>query len=99
MTIGALTSPLRDEPVELEPGPGPLAVAQPADPRRQALERNALAGHRQPALEIRLVGEQLEQRPVGPVDVLRIAATAATHRKGPLPSQKSGRRNAGTKPG
>ena len=43
ITIGALISPLRDELVEAQPEPAALAVAEPADPRRQPLEGDALA--------------------------------------------------------
>jgi hypothetical protein len=40
MTIGALTA--RDQFVELQPGTGALAIAQPADARGQPLEGIAL---------------------------------------------------------
>ena len=62
-----------DELVERQPGPRPLAVAEPADPRRQSLERDALLGERDPACERRVAGEQLEDRAIGPQDVVRVA--------------------------
>ena len=51
----------------------PLAQAQPADARRQALERDALARHVEPAVQMRVVGEELLHLAVGRVDVLRVA--------------------------
>ena len=73
MTIGARDLAGPDELVEREPGPGPLAVAEPADPRRQPLERDARLGHLDPALQAGVLGEQLEDRAVGPADVLGVA--------------------------
>ncbi len=54
-------------------GPRSLAVAQPADPRREALERDPRLGHRDPAVETGIVGEELEDRLVGTEDVGRVA--------------------------
>ena len=62
ITIGAVTSPLATSSLNAQPACGALAVAEPADPRRQALERDALLGHRDPALQPLVVGEQLERR-------------------------------------
>ena len=45
MTMGALTLPAGDQLVERQPGAGALAVAQPADARRQPLEGDLLLGH------------------------------------------------------
>ena len=73
MTIGALTSPVRTSSLKASPALRPLAVAEPADPRRQALERDALLGHRDPAVEPGVVGEELQDRAVGPGDVGRVA--------------------------
>ena len=73
MTIGALTSPVRTSSLKARPGLRPLAVAEPADPRRQALERDARLGHRDPAAQTGVVGEQLEDGPIGPGDVGRVA--------------------------
>ena len=60
MTIGAADLAGPDQLVEGQPGLRPLAVAEPADPGGQALERDALLGHRDPAVEAGVVGEQLE---------------------------------------
>ena len=51
----------------------PLAVAEPADPRRQALEGDPLAGHADPAPRALVVGELLEHGAVGGGDVRRVA--------------------------
>src|SRR6187401_1145664 len=61
-----------DEVVERQAGLRPLAVAEPADPGGEALERHTLLGHRDPAMEPGVVGEELEDGPVGPRDVGRI---------------------------
>ncbi len=50
-----------------------LAVPEPADPRRQALERHARLRHPDPALERGVVGKEVEDRAVGPEDVLGVA--------------------------
>ena len=96
MTIGAL--PRREATSRLNSSPpGPLAVAEPADPRRQALEGDPLLGHGDPAAQRLIVGEE-PGRPA----VRRMSSGSpdrATQRKGPLPSQKSGRMKSGTKPG
>ena len=63
----------RDESIELETGACALAVAEPADPGRQTLERDSLAGHLEPAVEPVLVREQLDQGAIGPIDVVRVA--------------------------
>ena len=62
-----------DHLVEAQPEPVALAVAEPADPRRQALERDPLAGQADPAGQPLVVGELLEHGPVGGGDVGRIA--------------------------
>ena len=59
--------------VEAQPGEVALAVAQPADPRRQPLEVHALARQRDPARDVLLVAEEVEDRVVGGVDVGRVA--------------------------
>ncbi len=63
-----------DQPVELQAGLRPLAVAEPADPGRQALEGDLLLRHPEPALEPGVIGEELHQGAVGAQDVGRIAA-------------------------
>ena len=52
----------RDELVEAQAGEVALAVAEPADPRRQPLERDALARQLDPAPDVLLVAEQVEDR-------------------------------------
>ena len=91
MTIGAETSPFLHHLVEGEAEAVALAEADPADARRQALEGDPLARHVEPAVEVRVVGDQLLHPLVGLVDVLGIAATAPTQRNGPMPRQNSGR--------
>ena len=73
MTIGAETSPFLHHLVEGEAEAVALAEADPADARRQALEGDALARHVEPAVEVRIVGDQLLHPLVGLVDVLGIA--------------------------
>jgi hypothetical protein len=46
-----------------------LAMAQPADARRQSLEVHALAGQADPARDVLLVAEQLEDGVVGARDI------------------------------
>src|ERR1044072_175467 len=46
------------------------ARAEPADPRRQALEGDPLPGDVEPAMEVRVVRDQRLRPGVGPVDVL-----------------------------
>ena len=50
-----------------------FAVAEPADPRRQALEGDPLAGHLDPPVQTLVVGELVEHRLVGRGDVGWIA--------------------------
>src|SRR5262245_29325283 len=50
-----------------------VAVAKPENPRRQALERDALARERQPTNQCGVVPEHLERRFVGEADVFGIA--------------------------
>ena len=64
ITIGAGQLARCDQLVDREPGLRAVAVAEPADPRRQPLERDALRGQLEPALQERVVGEQL-RRPRG----------------------------------
>ena len=59
--------------VEAQPEPVALAVAEPADPRRQSLEGDPLARLRHPAREPLVVGELLEHRAVGRRDVGPVA--------------------------
>ena len=73
MTIGAFSSPRLHHLVEREAREMALAQAQPADARGQPLERDALAGHVEPAVQVRVVREQRLHLAVGRADVLRIA--------------------------
>ena len=73
MTIGARDLAAGDEVVERQPGPRSLPVAEPADPRREPLERHLGLGHRDPAPEPGIVGEELEDRRIRPSDVRRVA--------------------------
>ena len=61
-----------DGVVEREPGLGAIAVAEPADARRQTLERDAFAGEANPALERDVGGKQALDDLVRRRDVLRI---------------------------
>src|SRR3954451_6530177 len=51
-----------------------LAHADPADARREYLNRNPLARHVEPAMEVRIVRDQLLHALVRAVDVLGITA-------------------------
>ena len=57
--MGAFSSPRLDHLVERQAEPVALAQAHPADARRQALEVDALARHVEPAVQVRVVGDQL----------------------------------------
>src|SRR5215470_15484231 len=63
--------------VEGEPDLGAVAEAEPADPRRQALELDALPRHVEPGMEMAVAGEQLLHLGIGAVDVLGIARERA----------------------
>ena len=73
MTIGALISPDATSSLMRGAGLRPLAVAEPADARRQPLDRHLLGGQAQPALEPGVVGEELGQRGVDARDVGGVA--------------------------
>ena len=62
MTIGADSSPVRTISLKRRPSRCALAVAEPADPRRQALEGDPLAGQPDPAGQALVVGELLAAR-------------------------------------
>ena len=61
-----------DQVVEDHAGLGALAVAQPADTRRQALELHVLLGGVQPAVQVFVLREGFLDGLVGDLDVLRI---------------------------
>jgi hypothetical protein len=71
---GRFDGPAGHQFVEQQPGLGPLAVAQPADAGRQALEMHLLLGHANPAVQVARHREQLQDGLVGGVDVFRVAA-------------------------
>ena len=73
MTIGAESSPRRDEIVERDAEPRALALPEPADARRQSLKLDPLLRERDPATQMLVVRKQLEHQLVGARDVLRIA--------------------------
>ena len=73
MTIGALIAPDATSSLMAAPGPGPLAVAEPADACRQSLDRHLLRGKAQPALEALVVGEELGEGRVDACDVRWVA--------------------------
>ena len=64
--------PVAHELVDSEAGLGAVPVAEPADARREALERDAIRRQLEPALQEEVVREELEQRPVDRCDVVRI---------------------------
>ena len=58
ITIGAETSPLRDHLVEGEAEAMALAEPDPANACRQSLEGYPFARHVEPAVQVRIVGDQ-----------------------------------------
>ena len=65
--------PRADELVDREPGAGAIAVAEPADPGGQPLERHPFRGQLEPALQQHVLGKQPPQLLVDRGDVGRIA--------------------------
>src|SRR5260221_13585904 len=63
--------------VEREANPRPLAEAEPADARRQALELDLLPRHVEPVVEMAVAGDERLDLGVGAVDVLRLAREGA----------------------
>ncbi len=68
---GDLTGP--DQFVERGAGPRAFPVTEPADPCRQPLERHPGLGHLDPSSQPFVLGEELENRLVGPQDIGRVA--------------------------
>ena len=62
-----------DHGVELETRSVALAIPEPADPRRQALEGDSLSGEADPARGRLVFGEHAQHRLVGRGDVRRVA--------------------------
>ncbi len=83
--------PGADELVDREARLGPVAVAEPADAGRQALERDPLRCELEPALEERVVGEQLLQLASSIAAMSAGSPDSTAQRNGPIPRQKSGR--------
>ena len=75
--------------VEAEPRLLTLAVAEPADPCRKALELHLLLGQPEPPGQGLILREQVDDGPVGAAMSLG-SPDRATQRNGPLPSQNSG---------
>ena len=73
MTMGASRAPGGHHVVEPFARPLPFPVAEPADPGRQALGRDTLAGHGQPAAQAGVVAEHVQDGVVGGGDVGRVA--------------------------
>src|SRR5512145_558220 len=61
-----------DQLVELEPGPDALPVPQPANARRQSLEGDSLARHRQPAAQMIVLREQFQDSFIGCINILLV---------------------------
>ena len=94
ITIGARQLAARDEVVERDAESRALALAQPADARRQPLELDPLARERDPAPQVLVVRKQLEHQLVGARDVARDRRRARP--SGTVPSPR--RRAAGCTP-
>ena len=62
-----------DQFIELQSRLDALAISQPADARRQSLERDFLARHLQPALQMIVFGEQFHDGFVGRVNIFLVA--------------------------
>ena len=73
ITTGADTAPERTSSLIASPAFARSPVAEPADPRRQALEGDASRSELEPALEERVVREQGRELAVDRVDVRRVA--------------------------
>ncbi len=73
MTMGADELAARDHFVEGEAQAMPLAQADPADARRQALKMNLRARHVEPVMQMRIIRNQFFDLRIGLVDVLGIA--------------------------
>jgi hypothetical protein len=78
MTMGAVIAPRPYQLVEAEPERGAGAEAEPADPRRQPLERHALARQPDPAGERLVLRKHLEDGVIGRADVVGV-----TRQRGP----------------
>src|SRR5580698_8539324 len=69
--------PRRHHLVECETQAMALTQTHPADPRRQSLKFDALARHVEPAVQMRIIGNELLDFLVRAVDILGIARESA----------------------
>src|SRR5947209_14029808 len=69
---GSLHNALAHQLVECQPRFVALAVAQPADTRRQPLEMDFLAGQRDPTFQRSILREEFENSFIRAIDILRI---------------------------
>ena len=63
---------LLDQVVEHRSGLVSFAIAEPADAGRQALKRNPLLGQFDPAVQVLVLREELENRLIGAIDIFRV---------------------------
>ena len=70
---GRLNHTFSHQVVERQAGIHAFAITQPADPRRQPLERHLFSSQFQPAVQMLILREQLHDRFVRGVDIFRIA--------------------------
>ena len=85
-------APVGDRLVDGQAERGALAVAEPRDPRRQALAGDVLARQPDPVRDPRDVGEQLEAELVDRASRSASSPDRQIQRNGPIPRQNSGRR-------
>src|SRR5262249_57052517 len=83
-----LQLPAADHGVEVQPEPDALAVAEPANPGRQALEVDLLASQADPAAQRLVFRKSLEYGMIGAVDVLRIAGEGHPAERPPTLAEK-----------
>ncbi len=69
--------------VEPHAGQVPLAISEPADAGRQALEMDLLPGHADPAGKRLVLREEIEYRRVGSGDVGRVAREGSPPERAP----------------
>ncbi len=88
---GCPNPPRADEVVDREPGTRTIAVAEPADPRGQPLEGDALRAPRR-ATVWRSASPGKSSRSAASIAAMSAGSPdSAAQRKGPMPRQKSGR--------
>ncbi len=68
-----------------------VAEAHPADARRQALELDALAGHVEPVVQVRVVRASARFTLASVLKMSSGSPESAAQRNGPMPRQNSGR--------